>query len=263
MKNTIIILCALSLSFSACKKDPIPTYLTIKFTHTVDGVPLNLTTTESELPYTNAAGQNYNIKTLQYLVSNIQIHSENEKGIGIDELLKGVHFVDASDPSTLKLELGELGNGLHSSLTFNLGLTSGSNISNAYVNEDFHTTMAWPDMMGGGYHYMKMEGNFDNDTTFYNTHTGPLAVDYNNSGYIIDDWSISYSSGCSNYDALLFNVSDNNGNITIPLNMELNGWYNSPDIISLTSEGIMGNGDMQSTLSNNGNCIFSNSLVHE
>ena len=32
--------------------------------------------------------------------------------------------------------------------------------------------MAWPEMMGGGYHYMKLEGAFINDSSFYNTHTG-------------------------------------------------------------------------------------------
>ena len=249
MKNTFIILFAIALSFSACKKDPIPTHLTIKFTHTVDGVPLDLTTTESELPYTNAAGQNYNVKKLQYLISNIQMHTEYGN---ID--LKEVHFVDAADPTTLKLNLGELMHSIHSSFTFNLGLTSGANISNAYVNEGFHATMAWPDMMGGGYHYMKMEGNFDNDTTFYNTHTG---------GIMGNDYSISYSSGCPTFDQFTFNVDDKLGNIEITLNMELNGWYSSPENISFTTDGIMGNMQLQSTLSNNGSCIFSNSITYE
>ena len=261
MKRIILLIFAIAFLFTSCDKDPIPTYLTIHFTHTVDGIPLELTTTNSELPYTNAAGQNYNIKTLQYLISNIRMHSESGN---ID--LSGVHFVDAADPSTLNLKLGELENGRHSSLTFNLGLSSGANISNAFVNENFHTTMAWPDMMGGGYHYMKLEGNFDNDTTFYNTHTGPLPIDYNGSGFIINDWSISYSSystACPNFNQFILNVDDKMGNVDMTLNMELNKWYNSPDIISLTSDGIMGNEEMQITLSENGHCIFSNSVSYE
>ena len=138
MKNTFIILFAIALSFSACKKDPIPTHLTIKFTHTVDGVPLDLTTTESELPYTNAAGQNYNVKKLQYLISNISL--ETNEGT---KTLKDVHFVDKEDASTLKLDLGELQNGTYSNLKFNFGLNEEMNVSNAYVNEGFHATMAW------------------------------------------------------------------------------------------------------------------------
>ena len=156
MKKALLLISAITFLFTSCEK-PIPTHLTIHFTHTVDGVPLEITTDNSNLPYTNAAGQNYNVKKLQYLISNIDMHSESGN---ID--LKGIHFVDASDPSTLKLNLGELGNGHHSELRFTLGLTSGANISNAYVNEDFHATMAWPEMMGGGYHYMQFDGKFIN-----------------------------------------------------------------------------------------------------
>ena len=29
--------------------------------------------------------------------------------------------------------------------------------------------MVWPEFMGGGYHYMKLEGKF-NESNFYNTH---------------------------------------------------------------------------------------------
>jgi hypothetical protein len=257
MKKTLLLISAITFLFLSCEK-PIPTHLTIHFTHTVDGVPLELTTNNAELPYTNAAGQNYNIKKLQYLIWNIDMHSESGN---ID--LKDVHFVDAADPSTLKLDLGELGSGGHSELRFNLGLPSGANISNAYVNEDFHATMAWPDMMGGGYHYMKLQGNFDNETTFYNTHTGPLPVNYNGSGVIINDHSISYSSGCQNFDNNSFYVSDGLGDVTITLNMELNQWYSGNNTITLTADGIMGNEQIQSSLKNNGSCIFSNSISYE
>jgi hypothetical protein len=35
--------------------------------------------------------------------------------------------------------------------------------------------MEWPIMMGGGYHYMKLEGKFDSAAIVknYQTHTGP------------------------------------------------------------------------------------------
>ncbi|HIG32239.1 MAG TPA: hypothetical protein EYQ09_02185 [Flavobacteriales bacterium] len=252
MKRIILLISAIALLFTSCDKDPIPTYLTIHFTHTVDGIPLELTTTNSELPYTNAAGQNYNIKTLQYLVSNFQMHGDFG---GFYE--EKVYFVDAAIPSTLKIELGELtNNSSHDDLQFNIGVPHNMNISNNYVNEDFHTTMAWPDMMGGGYHYMILEGNFDNDTTFYNTHTGGFIPGWISRG-------IGIREGCPSFDMINFNVDDELGNVEITLNMELNKWYNSPDIISLTSDGIMGNDSIQAILMNNGSCIFSNSVVYE
>ena len=80
MNKIILLISIIALTLTACKKDPaipmpIPSFLTIHFTHTVDGVPLDLTTNESELPYTNGAGQNYNVKTLQYLISNISLET--------------------------------------------------------------------------------------------------------------------------------------------------------------------------------------------
>ncbi len=250
MNKIILLFSIIALTLTSCKKDPvipmpIPSFLTIHFTHTVDGVPLDLTTTESELPYTNAAGQNYNVKKLQYLVSNISL--ETNEGT---KTLKDVHFVDKEDASTLKLDLGELENGTYSNLKFNFGLNGEMNISNAYVNEGFHATMAWPDMMGGGYHYMKMEGNFDNDTTFYNTHTG---------GTMSNDYSFQYNEG----NEKAFVVNDQTGDIEITINMDANGWYSQPNTITLTTDGIMGNMQLQSTLSNNGSCIFSNSVTYE
>jgi hypothetical protein len=252
MKNILLFTIITTLFFTACKKDPIPTHLTIHFTHTVDGVPLKLTTNNSELPYTNAAGQNYNIKTLQYLVSNIRMHAAFG---GVYE--EKVYFVDAAIPSTLKIELGELtNNSSHDDLQFNIGVPHNMNISNAYVNEDFHATMAWPETMGGGYHYMILEGNFYNDTTFYNTHTGGFIPGWISRG-------ISISESCPSFDMISFNVDDELGNVDITVNMELNKWYEGPTVVSLTSDGIMGNDSIQAILMNNGSCIFSNSVVYE
>ena len=81
-------------------------------------------------------------------------------------------------------------------------------------------------------------------------------------GFIVNDHSITYSSGCLNSDASSFYVSDGLGDVTITLNMELNKWYSNPNI-TLTTDGIMGNEQMQISLKNNGNCIFSNSVFYE
>ena len=52
-------------------------------------------------------------------------------------------------------------------------------LNNLYVNENFHATMAWPVPMGGGYHYMKLEGDFNDSLSGYGTHTGgTMGMDY-------------------------------------------------------------------------------------
>ena len=111
MKKILFITSLILITFSACEK-PTLTDLTINFSQTVDGDRLvigsgcmdggdcfqdhsccNLGKT---LGYTNAAGENYNIQTLKYLISDITLHSDNGNNLLLDE----VHFIDLSKVST-------------------------------------------------------------------------------------------------------------------------------------------------------------------
>ena len=72
--------------------------------------------------------------------------------------------------------------------------------------------MLWPNTLGGGYHYMKLEGRYvDNygEQKFYNTHTGGL-----NSS----DYSINY----------LFDIDNSESNSKIFIDMNINNIYNDP-----------------------------------
>ena len=90
MKNTLTLL-IMSLFLFSCEKDPeinriIPTNLVINFTQTVDSNRVvigsgcldggdcfhdhSCCSFGKTLGYTNAAGENYNVQTLKYLISN-------------------------------------------------------------------------------------------------------------------------------------------------------------------------------------------------
>ena len=237
MKKTIIIILGCSLIFTACKKDnPISTNLTINFTQTVDGVEL----TADTMMYTNAAGEDYDIQTLKYLISDITLHADDG-----NTLLDEVHFIDISDASTFGFTYQDVPNNSYTAISFDMGLDSTKNSSNFYVNEDFHATMAWPEPMGGGYHYMKLEGSYINDSTFYNTHTG---------GTMGGDYSFNNSS------SILLNVNDDMGDVTIDINMEINNWYQTTNEIAFSTYGmgIMMNMEKQMQLQANGSLdVFS------
>mgnify|MGYP001238523776 CR=1 FL=1 len=196
------------------------------------------------LNYTNPAGEQYNIETLKYIISNLVLHSND----GTEKLLKEVHFIDVQDPLTLRIDLGELENGNYNKLTFTMGLDSNLNIANRYVNEPWHLAMGWP--MNWGYHYMKLEGAFDTIINGYLTHTGPTdGMDMSFSNESVDLW---------------INVDDNTGDINSTLMMEINNWYQYPNDISFASygppgnNGIMGNMMMQHKLQENGQAdVFS------
>ena len=117
MKKTILITLGCSLIFTACKKDnPISTNLTINFTQTVDGVDL----TTNTMIYTNAAGEDYSIQTLKYLISDITLHTDDGNTLVLDE----VHFIDISDMSTFSFTYDNVANNNYTSISFDIFFNS-------------------------------------------------------------------------------------------------------------------------------------------
>ena len=247
MKKTLLLISAIAFLFTSCDKDKaIVTDITINFNHTVNGSELMT----NSMIYTNEAGENYDIQTLKYLISDITLHSENGNSLLLDE----VHFIDISDESTFSFTYNDVPDNNYTSISFDMGLDTTKNISNKYVNDDFHTTMFWPEIgmngvdMGGGYHYMKIEGDFNDSISGYGTHTG---------GTMGEDYSFNHVENIS------LSVDDDLGDVSININMEINNWYNSPVQIEFSSYGmgIMGNMQIQMDIQMNGEAdVFSVTL---
>ena len=116
-----------------------------------------------------------------------------------------------------------------------MGLDSIKNITDLYLNESFFPSFAWPEFMGGGYHYMQLEGDFTTALQGYATHIGGT-----------DGIDFSFN----NNFPIAINIE--NANTTVIINMEINNWYDNPNTIALTSDGIMGDGNKQMQLKQNG-----------
>ena len=230
MKKILFITLLIAITFSSCDK-PTQTDLTINFTQSVDETEL----TTNSMIYINSAGENYDVKTLKYLISDITLHADDGSTLLLDE----VHFIDISDESTFRLTVEDIPNNNYTSISYTMGLDTIKNINNLYINESYHSGMAWPETNGGGYHYMKLEGAYNNDSTFYNTHTG---------GTMGGDYSFN------NVEDISLTVDDDLGNVSINVNMEINNWYNSPNQIEFSSYGmgIMMNMMMQMNIQMNG-----------
>ena len=228
--QTLFITSLIIMTFSSCEK-PNQTDLTINFTHTVDAEEL----TTNSMVYSNSAGENYDVRTLKYLISDITLHAENENEI----ILSDIHFIDISEESTFSFTVEDFPNNNYTSISYKMGLDTIKNTNNLHINEIYHSAMAWPETNGGGYHYMKLEGAYNNDSTFYNTHTG---------GTMGGDYSFN------NVDNISLTIDDDLGDVSININMEINNWYNSPNQIDFSSYGmgIMMNMMMQMDIKNNG-----------
>ena len=213
--------------------------LRVNFTHTVDGNPLVL----NQMTYKNEAEEDYSVQTLRYLISDIMLHSDNETHAMLDE----VHFVTISDTSTLKLIIEDLENINYSAISFTMGLDSLKNITNNYLNESFFPSFTWPLSMGGGYHYMQLEGDYIDNLQGYATHTG---------GTNGKDFSFS-----KNFP---FTMNINSINTTIEINMEINNWYSNPNTINFTTDGIMDDANKQTLIQANGIAdVFSVNVSYE
>jgi hypothetical protein len=224
---------------SVCYNDSSCKYnLLLSFTHTVDGDNLQV----NEMIYTNTAGQNYSIQTLRYLISDITLHSAN----GTSTLLDEVHFITIADPSTLNLDIQGLNSANYTAISFTMGLDSLKNITNLYLNESFFPSFTWPEFMGGGYHYMQLEGDYTNTLQGYATHTGGTnGLDF---------------SFTKNFP---ITINIENVNTTVIINMEINNWYSNPNTINLTTDGIMDNTNKQALLQANGIAdVFSVNINH-
>ena len=249
--NKYLVILMMTLLFFACKKeegcvDPLALNynsnatiddgscdyapikdLNINFTQTVNGDPLIL----DSMMYTNQSNQNYSVQTVRYLISDINLHSEN----GTITLIDEVHFIDFSIDSTLTLSIAEVYNANYTSISFTMGLASKNNVTNLFLNENFFPSFAWPEFLGGGYHYMQLEGDFNTVFNGYATHTGGTdGIDY------------SFNKTFP----IIINATNNIRDIYI--NMEITNWYQNPEIFNLTTDGIMGDINSQNILQANG-----------
>ena len=212
--------------------------LSLRFTHTIDGNDVQI----NEMIYSNTAGQNYSVQTLRYLISDITLNTVNGSSVLLDE----VHFITISDTSTFNLDIQDLNNANYTSISFTMGLDSLKNITNLHLNESFFPSFAWPEFMGGGYHYMQLEGDYTTAFQGYATHTGGT-----------DGLDFSFTK---NFPITL-NIE--NANTTVIINMEINNWYSSPNTITLTTDGIMDNANKQALLQANGiTDVFSVNINH-
>ncbi|MCK9423717.1 MAG: hypothetical protein M0Q38_14085 [Bacteroidales bacterium] len=226
----ILIIFLLSIN-SACKKSEegtIPSGNVI-FTvqHYVDGTILH----ENKLIYTNAAGNQYLITEVKYFISDITFYYQGRARTMVRQG-KDIFYIDEDIPETKILRFSEkIPAGSYDSITFIFGIPEAKNKSFMFVNPP-EVNMAWPQVLGGGYHYMMMNGKWKDRSEViqpFNFHLG-IGQLYHGNNYNTD----SIYAFIQNYFTVSlpesgFTLRDGE-TLTFNLQMNIDSWFNTPHI---------------------------------
>lgn len=227
-----------SMIFISCKKAEKESHASIRilFTHFVGDEEVSFDT----IKYINAFGNSYSVSTLNYFISDFVLTKDDGSTVSFDF----AHYVDAKNQNTLSIDpTTKVPIGNYNKISFVFGLNEERNISGAFPNPP-ENNMEWPIPMGGGYHYMKLEGKFDsvNLVKNYQAHTGRLMETPHFINIEMDDLELSVDGVES----------------IIEIKMDINKWWENPNTLDLnTMSSIMGNEAKQQTLEQNGSDVFS------
>ena len=126
----------------------------------------------NEMIYKSKRGLTYQVAQSQYFVSDIALILNDGT---VKKFDNSVHYVDVEIPNTLKwIPSDDFSLQNVDSLMFTFGLDSVQNRSYRFKNPP-ENLMFWPDILGGGYHYMKTNILYldaENNINAFNCHIG-------------------------------------------------------------------------------------------
>ena len=202
-------------------------HISLSFLHLVDGLPLQIDT----MKYTNTAGNPYEINQVMYFISDVKLYKSDGSIKTINEW-KDIHYVDVDIPSTLNWSVyDDIPAGTYDSIAFIFGFTEEKNKSFMFVNPP-EVNMVWPEILGGGYHYMMINGKWRDTENFVQNFAFHLGIGQLYNSNVIDVDSIY--AFVQNY----FTVKLPNSNFTIEKDkkrdieiiMNIDSWFNTPHI---------------------------------
>ncbi|MFD2551273.1 MbnP family protein [Bizionia sediminis] len=180
MKHILTITCiaVLLLSCSTDQDDNLdpgkaPVAITFQFTHNWDDVLVTNSSINNSI-FTNAHGETMTITRLRYLISGFQLIHENGTTYNFD----GYKFTDLSTPESYNFtpQSNSIPKGRYT-LKFIWGFNADTNLDGAYPELN-SASWNWPAMLGGGYHFLQMDGMYNVNTMAkpYNFHNGTARV---------------------------------------------------------------------------------------
>ena len=215
-----------------------------KFTQNWEGTPVTPENYDEGV-YENEAGNFVYIDGLRYLISRIVLHKADGTTVAFDEY----QLVDLADAGSLTLNPALAATtGDYTGISFIYGFNEEDNVSGAYqVLNDANWN--WPSDLGGGYHFMQMDGTFDD------TNGLPQPYNFHNGTARVSDGVFEANHIVFNFD-MDFTITDD---ATIEIKMDISEWYKNPLTWDLNdrSVNLMMDYLAQKDMNRNGKTVFS------
>ena len=229
--------------------------MSVKVGYSVNGEALVI----DSLGYTNEAGNTYLITEVQWFISKLELKNEQGEWMGlehreVDNLFSSptnrIFYIDTNIPESQTLEIAPIPVGTYKALRFTFGLDEEYNRSGLFSDPP-EANMFWPELLGGGYHYMKLNGKYLNEEGQLSPLAIHLGIGQN------EEYTEFYQNYFSVELPIDFTVSAN-AEKQLDVMMVIDNWFRNPNCIDFNAlgGGIMQNQDAQQALKENGIDVF-------
>lgn len=252
MKPRLLVI-VLALMMAACTKPNEKAEINLILDYEVNGKSL---VTDS-LCYENEAGNQFLITEIQWFLSNIELKNEagdwimlHQTGLSDTFDVSRVYYIDTDIPESQTLHSSPVKVGHYTAIRFTFGLDESDNQTGLFTDPP-ESEMFWPDMLGGGYHYMKLNGKYLNAEGRLAPMAIHLGIGQN------EDCTELYQNYFIVELPIDFTVKVNTEN-QLDLTMVIDNWFRNPNTIDFDELGshIMQNQTAQRLLSGNGKDVF-------
>lgn len=198
--------------------------------------------------FTTEIGQQITFNRLRYLLSRIILTEAS----GDQVQLTAYELIDLSDPSTLALPTSiQLPAGNYS-LSMVYGFNAEDNVDGGYTDLN-EAIWNWPEMLGGGYHFMQFDGMYHVDTpnpSVFNYHNGTARVD---TGIFEDNFVLVDFPGSIEIQE----------NVAIDISMDISEWFKNPYTwdLDVYNTPLMPNYEAQKLIQQNAASVFSATIT--
>ena len=244
MRKTLFLTLVLaSIIAVSCTKPASHGDMSISVNYSVNG---KLLITDS-LCYRNEARNEFLITEIQWFISKMELQNEQGEWIALEPR---IFYIDTNIPESHTLNITSVPVGTYKTFRFVFGMDEEYNHTGLFSDPP-ESEMFWPDVLGGGYHYMKLNGKYVNEEGLL----APLAI------HLGIGQNADHSEFYQNYFSVElpidFTIAENAEN-QLDLTMVIDNWFRNPNLYDFNEFGsaIMQNQTAQQLLKENGKDVF-------